>query len=69
VRIQKACQRLLTEEGCDVEVAENGIKGLRMLEEKHFDIILLDLMMPGMSGLDVLTDVKFSILKSHWLQK
>ncbi|WP_300463607.1 response regulator [Desulfobacula sp.] len=58
VRIQKACKRLLTEEGCDVEVAENGINGLKMLEEKHFDIILLDLMMPGMSGLDVLTDVK-----------
>jgi len=58
VRIQKACQRLLTEEGCDVEVAENGIKGLKMIEEKHFDIILLDLMMPGMSGLDVLIDVK-----------
>ena len=58
VRIQKVCHRLLTEEGCDVELAENGIKGLKMLEEKHFDIILLDLMMPGMSGLDVLTDVK-----------
>ena len=58
VRIQKACHRLLTEEGCDVELAENGIKGLKMIEEKHFDIILLDLMMPGMSGLDVLTDVK-----------
>lgn len=58
VRIQKACHRLLTEEGCDVELAENGIKGLKMIEEKHFDIILLDLMMPGMSGLDVLKDVK-----------
>ena len=58
VRIQKACHRLLNEEGCDVEVAENGIKGLKMIEEKHFDIILLDLMMPGMSGLEVLTDVK-----------
>ncbi len=58
VRIQRACQRLLTEEGCDVEVAQNGIQGLKMIEEKHFDIILLDLMMPGMSGLDVLKDVK-----------
>jgi len=58
VRIQNACKRLLTEEGCDVEVALNGINGLKMIEEKHFDIILLDLMMPGMSGLDVLTDVK-----------
>ncbi|RLB94279.1 MAG: hybrid sensor histidine kinase/response regulator [Deltaproteobacteria bacterium] len=58
VRIQKACRRLLTEEGCDVEVAQNGIQGLKMIEEKHFDIILLDLMMPGISGLDVLKDVK-----------
>jgi PAS domain S-box-containing protein len=58
VRIQQACHRLLTEEGCDVEVAPNGIKGLKMIEEKHFDIVLLDLMMPGMSGLDVLTDIK-----------
>ncbi len=58
IRIQKACERLLTEEGCHVELAQNGINGLKMIEEKHFDIILLDLMMPGMSGLDVLTDVK-----------
>lgn len=57
-RIQAACKRLLTDEGCDVEIAENGIKGLKMIEEKHFDIVLLDLMMPGMSGLDVLTDLK-----------
>ena len=57
-RIQAACKRLLTEEGCYVEIAENGIKGLKMIEENHFDIVLLDLMMPGMSGLDVLTNLK-----------
>ena len=57
-RIQKACQRLLTEEGCEVDVAQNGIVGLKMIEEKHYDIVLLDLMMPGLSGLDVLTDLK-----------
>ncbi|MCP3944610.1 MAG: response regulator [Desulfobacteraceae bacterium] len=57
-RIQKACQRLLSEEGCEVNVAQNGIQGLKMIEEKHYDIVLLDLMMPGMSGLDVLSDLK-----------
>jgi len=57
-RIQKACQRLLTEEGCEVDVAGNGIQGLKMIEERHYDIVLLDLMMPGMSGLDVLSDLK-----------
>ena len=57
-RIQKACQRLLSEEGCEVDVAQNGIVGLKMIEERHYDIVLLDLMMPGLSGLDVLTDLK-----------
>ena len=57
-RIQKACHRLLSQEGCDVAVAENGINGLKMIDEAHFDIVLLDLMMPGMSGMDVLTGIK-----------
>lgn len=57
-RIQKACQRLLVQEGCQVELAGNGIQGLEMIEKKHFDIVLLDLMMPGISGMQVLSDVK-----------
>ena len=57
-RIQKACHRLLTREGCEVALAGNGIKGLKMIEEAHFDIVLLDLMMPGMSGMDVLAGIK-----------
>ncbi|WP_022668674.1 ATP-binding response regulator [Desulfospira joergensenii] len=57
-RIQKACERLLTQEGCQVDLADNGIQGLKMIEEKHFDIVLLDLMMPGISGMEVLSDVK-----------
>ncbi len=58
VRIQKACHRLLTDEGCHVETSENGIQGLEMLKQHHFDIVLLDLMMPGMSGMDVLAEIK-----------
>ncbi len=57
-RIRKVCHRLLTQEGCDVAMADNGIKGLKMIDETHFDIVLLDLMMPGMSGMDVLTRIK-----------
>jgi len=57
-RIRDACHRLLTGEGFVVERAENGEAGLRMIEGDHFDIILLDLMMPGLSGFDVLAQVK-----------
>jgi two-component system, OmpR family, phosphate regulon sensor histidine kinase PhoR len=57
-RIRDACQRLLIEEGFDVDSAENGEIGLKKIEDAHFDIILLDLMMPGISGFDVLASVK-----------
>ncbi len=40
-------------ESYEVTVAENGEKGLNQLRENQFDLVLLDVMMPIMSGLDV----------------
>jgi CheY-like chemotaxis protein len=40
--------------GHRVEVEEDGLRGLRRIEEGHFDAILLDLHLPGMSGLEIL---------------
>jgi DNA-binding response OmpR family regulator len=40
-------------EGYQVTLAENGLDGLRIILEQRFDLILMDVMMPGMSGLDV----------------
>lgn len=57
-RIRDACHRLLSKEGFVVERAENGEAGLDKIKGDHFDIILLDLMMPGLSGFDVLSQVK-----------
>lgn len=44
--------------GYDALTAQNGKEGLRMAEEKKPDLILLDVMMPGMSGFDVLKELK-----------
>lgn len=44
---------LLTEEGYEVFTADNGIDGLRLIEEKLPDLVILDVMMPGMDGLQV----------------
>ena len=52
--IREGCRRALTAQGFEVEVAENGPAGLARLREGHFDLLLLDAMMPGMSGLEVL---------------
>ena len=57
-RIQDACKRMLTSEGCEVDVASDGEEGLTKIQQSHFDIVLLDLMMPGLSGMQVLTEIK-----------
>ncbi|MBN2123085.1 MAG: response regulator [Deltaproteobacteria bacterium] len=57
-RIRDGAHKMLTQDGYDVAVAENGFEGLKMIEKEHFDIILLDLMMPGLSGMEVLAHVK-----------
>lgn len=56
--IRNGCHEVLTQEGYEAILAENGELGLKMIEKAHFDVILLDLMMPGLSGFDVLSHVK-----------
>jgi signal transduction histidine kinase len=56
--IREGCRRALTPHGFEVEVAENAPTGLRKLREDQFDVLLLDIMMPGMSGLEMLQQVQ-----------
>jgi len=46
--------RALTRAGYDVTVESDGQKGLKQAQTDQFDIILLDLMIPGMTGIEVL---------------
>ena len=50
--------RMLTKAGCTVLSATSGEDALHILSHTEPDIILLDLMMPGMSGHDVLVHIK-----------
>lgn len=45
---------MLTARGCGVRVAESGEAALAAIEAHRPDIVLLDVMMPGLSGLEVL---------------
>ena len=57
-RIRQVCSKMLTNEGFDVAQAENAEVGLGMVAKRHYDIILLDLLMPGMSGLEALGHIR-----------
>jgi len=52
--------RSLASAHCRVHVACNGEEALHALEQQRFDVVLLDLRMPGMSGMDVLKVIKQS---------
>ena len=47
-------KKILSEFKYEVEVVEDGFKGLKIMQEFHPDVVLLDLMMPGISGIEVL---------------
>lgn len=46
------------DEGWDVELAASGVESLEKLESTHIDLMLLDIKMPGMDGVEVLRRVK-----------
>lgn len=48
----------LQHEGFEVTAATNGQECLDLIESKHFDIVLLDLMMPTMDGFQVLATLQ-----------
>src|SRR6185295_16046955 len=56
--IRESLETLLTLEGYAVDLAFNGGEGLRALESKGYDLVLLDLMMPDRSGMGVLREVR-----------
>ncbi|TFG56206.1 MAG: response regulator, partial [Candidatus Aminicenantes bacterium] len=55
--IREGCRRVLAEEGFDIDLAEDGTIGLLRVQEKAYDLILVDLMMPGIGGLDLIKKI------------
>ena len=49
---------ILNDVGFDVDVAHSGEEALALFAERHYDVALLDLKMPGMSGLELYQRIK-----------
>ncbi|MBI2980298.1 MAG: response regulator [Chloroflexi bacterium] len=56
--ISQVCQRVLTSEGIEVDIAVNGKVAQAMIEKKQYDLCLVDIRTPVMDGKELY----------HWLQ-
>jgi DNA-binding NtrC family response regulator len=56
--VRRSHLRSLADTGCHAEAAGDGQEALQVMEQHPFDVVLLDLRMPGLDGLDVLKTIK-----------
>lgn len=53
--IREGCKRALTTQAYSVETAENGEQGLQKVNSDNYDLVMIDIMMPGISGIDLIS--------------
>ncbi|MGB9640282.1 MAG: sigma-54-dependent transcriptional regulator, partial [Anaerolineales bacterium] len=55
--IREGTKRALSAQGYEVDTAENGEQGLELIKKNRYDLILLDVMMPGISGIELIEKI------------
>ena len=60
VVVRISCKRTLSGKGYEVKTVSNGKEGIEILEKEPFKLVLLDLKMPDMDGIEVLQKIKAS---------
>ena len=53
-----SCRRILAAEGDDVEVADSGQEGLKLALSKRFDLVMADLRMPDLDGMELVRTLR-----------
>ncbi len=56
--IRDSCSQVLEKEGHSVKTAKDGNEGLKLFKKEFFHLVLLDLKLPGIDGMEVLTRIK-----------
>src|ERR1700746_3368659 len=58
IEIREGLEALLTSEGFEVTPADTGEAGLQRLEDRPFDLMLLDVSLPDRNGLELLREIR-----------
>jgi len=58
--IIESCLRILKNDAYEIDAAQDGLEGLRKAEANRYDVVILDIMMPMIDGLEVLRRLKES---------
>jgi DNA-binding NtrC family response regulator len=56
--VRISCRRCLIPEGIDVDVAANAKEGITLTQTNKYDLVLTDIKMPGIDGMDFLVEMK-----------
>jgi CheY-like chemotaxis protein len=65
INVCKSIRQAILSDNYEVDVAFSGEEAIQMDTQKHYDLIITDLMMPGISGMELLTSIKTKRPESH----
>jgi len=64
--IKYLMSKILIDRGYSVNTADDGISALRILDSDKFNVLITDIKMPSMDGIELFNRVKNYILKCMW---
>lgn len=64
---QEVAKRLLEKQGCLVTLANNGAEAVERFEQKRFDVIMMDMQMPIMNGIEATESIRAREMRRSWV--
>ena len=63
--VTKSLLRLLKSQGYSVSIARSGLEGIKKIKEADFDLIIIDMRMPGIDGIETLKRIRDYLGKTN----